>query len=378
MESAGVEDLLKQSMRRDTCSRPRKVRQPDGSHRYVRCQSKKASDCKACSVMHATDQKRLIGSGCNVSERDGITLEDVSGYRFYFVTLTAPSFGAIHRVPKSKDAPEGMCKCGQVHKHGDPLRGTPLNTRWYKYREQVRWNQAASELFRRTVKYTEERLPYVEWSFAREWQVRGALHFHGIVRVPLSYDEAQTWQALQRMRTYSFGEFAWGKEIDVQGIKGDSATGSVRYMAKVVSYSAKQQGDVGLISEDRRRHYERLDWHASRLICGRSGCKGDSTCEGSMHRSFGFAGQMITRSRTWSLAGLTRSTLVEERKQYAAEQVRQGGSKTQQTGLEVLAKAWDTERRDTLRIEWKGNKAAGVVESFFGTTTGGQDVQLSD
>lgn len=298
-------------------------------------------------------------------------MEDLSGHRFYFVTLTAPSFGAIHRVPKTKDTPQGACKCGQVHQHGDPLRGTPLNIRGYRYGNQAKWNQAASELFRRTVRYTEELLPDMEWAFAREWQLRGALHFHGIVRIPMEYEEPKVWQALQRMRTYSFGNFSWGAEFDMQRITSDSATGSVRYMAKVVSYSAKQQGDVGLISEERQRHYTRLDWNAARLVCGRRGCKGDGTCQGSMHRSFGFAGQMITRSRKWSLAGLTGVTLIEERKQYAIEQAAQGGNTLQQSGLEALAKAWDTERREQLRQQWKGNKAAEVVESFFGPTTGG-------
>lgn len=366
MESAGVEDLLKQSMRRGTCSRPRKVRKTDGTHSYVRCQSKKASECVACSVMQATDQKRLIGSGCNVSERDGISAETLAGYRFYFVTLTAPSFGGIHRVPKSKGSEVTACSCGTVHLHGSELRGTPTKPRFYRYKDQTRWNQATSELFRRTMTYTEDLLPDLEWSFAREWQVRGALHFHGIIRVPVAYDEGKTWQALQLMKTYSYGDFAWGKEFDVKSIKGDSASGSVRYMAKVVAYTAKQQGDEGLISPARRGHFDRLDKHAARLICGSRGCKGDGTCKGLAHRSFGYAGQMITRSKGWSLVGLTRTSLVEERKRYAEQNSNAGHQKE----LEVLSKAWDSDRRAVLQTTWSSNESSvtEVVEDFFGTT----------
>lgn len=371
MESSDVDQLLKSGMRQKSCCRPRKVRKADGTYSYVRCQSKKASECVACSTLFLTDQKRLIGSGCNASERDGITEEMLSGFRFYFVTLTAPSFGGIHRVPKGKDSASVVCKCGKRHQHGSEFRGTPTSPRWYKYREQARWNQASSQLFKRTIKYTEDLLPAVEWSFAREWQVRGALHFHGIVRVPAEYDEVQTWQALQRMRTYTYGDFEWGKEIDVQVISGDSASGSVRYMAKVVAYTAKQQGEEGPISATRRRHYERLDWHAARLVCGKRGCRGDGTCEGAAHRSFGYAGQMITRSQGWSLAGLTRGTLVLERKKYATE----NASSQHQMRLETLAKAWDTERRAELNQSLvttglNRDLLREVEDAFFGKTAG--------
>lgn len=379
MESPDLDQLLTSSMRRKVCSRPRKVRQADGSHSYVRCQSKKASECAACSSLFMTDQKRLIGSGCNISERDGITEQMLAGYRFYFVTLTAPSFGAVHRVPKTKDSLVMQCVCGKSHKYGSAYRGTPVNPRWYKYREQVRWNQASSELFKRTVKYTEDLLPELSWSFAREWQVRGALHFHGIIRVPASYDEVQVWQALQKMGSYKYGDYGWGKQFDVQGIKGESSANSVRYMSKVVSYTAKQQGDVGIISAQRRTHFERLDWHAARLVCRGRGCKGDGTCKGAAHRSFGYAGQMITRSKDWSLAGLTQGSLVLERQRYAA----QNASNQHQSGLESLAKAWDTERRAELN---ESLSAAGlnvdllreVEDSFFGKTAGESSSVSSD
>lgn len=292
-----------------------------------------------------TDQKRLIGSGCNVSERDGIDAEMLSGYTFWFVTLTAPSFGAIHRVPKSKASEVVRCACGETHQHGSEYRGTPLNQRWYKYGLQAKWNQASSELFRISGKHLSKLIPDVEWSFAREWQSRGALHFHGIVRVPAGYDQTKTWHALQKMRTYTSGDFSWGKEIDVQAINGDDAGNSVRYMAKVVSYTAKQQGDEGLISEVRRKHYERLDWHAARLICGAAGCRGNGSCTGRAHRSFGYAGQMITRSKGWSLVGLNQSSLVEERKQYAIEHAAQT---RHQNELELLSKSWDAERRSEM------------------------------
>jgi hypothetical protein len=363
MESAALEDLLTQSMRRDTCSRPRKIRKADGTEVYVRCQSKKASQCVACAMLFATDQKRLIGSGCNESERDGITAEMLSEFDFYFVTLTAPSFGGTHRVPKSKDSKAVECRCGTVHEYGSELRGTPTGTS-YRYSAQTRWNQATSELFRRTIRYTTELLPDLEFSFSREWQVRGALHFHGIIRVPASYDEGMTWSALQQMRTYSYGEFAWGKEMDVQRIAGDSAVGSVRYMSKVVAYTAKQQGDVGVISEVRQAHYGLLDKHAARLICSSRGCKGDGTCMGLAHRSFGYAGQLITRSKGWSLAGLTRSTLMEERRQFAEQN---SNNKAHQSALDVLAKAWVSDIRADVRI-WDAGREGDVdamADDFF-------------
>lgn len=62
---------------------------------------------------------------------------------------------------------------------------------------------------------------------------------------------------------------------------GDDRGSVVRYMSKVVAYTAKHQsGDRGALSEQVAAFYERLDKHAQNLVCNRRGCAGKRVCDG--------------------------------------------------------------------------------------------------
>lgn len=261
---------------------------------------------------------RLIGSGCNVNERDGVTQELLAGQAFWFVTLTAPSFGPVHRVPKSPKSRLVQCKCGLTHRHGDVLRGVPIHQRTYRYKEQIGWNSRSDRLMKKTMDRLRELIPGVEYAFVKEWQTRGTIHLHGVVRVDASLDQTEVYTCLMSLKSVTDNGANWGREIDVKSI-GESETGnSVRYMSKVVAYTSKQQGETdGIVPEARRRHYNRLDWHARRMKCPRKDCD-RKNCRGKKHKEFGHSGHMMTMSKEWSLVGLTRTKLVEERKAYAA------------------------------------------------------------
>ena len=112
-------------------------------------------------------------------------------------TLTAPSFGPVHRVaswcrPRRKG---GRCEHGvplasdESHSEDDAVVGSPLCADCFDYAGAVLWNAAARELWRRTVIYTYRaaarlttrsirkviRLSYVR---VVEWQKRGVIHVH--------------------------------------------------------------------------------------------------------------------------------------------------------------------------------------------------------
>jgi hypothetical protein len=307
--------VLLPAFRSSHCERPRRVRKSDGTLMWIRCGAKNPAFCKSCARIASFDQKRLIGSGCNVSTLDGITHEMLAPFRFFFVTLTAPSFGAIHR-----DGAE---------------QGTPVSPRKYRFREQVEWNQGSSQLFHATTAALDSRLPDAEWSFVREWQRRGSIHFHGIVRVPRWIDESVVFGELLRLRTVKSGTFKWGAQIDVKAIQEESSGNTVRYMSKVVGYTSKRQGDTDrtMLPIAMQAFYRRLDWHAARLTCNRQGCATNADCRGRMHESFGYAGYMRTQSKRWSMIGLTRSVLDGQRKTFAA----QAEKDQHQTALEFVA-----------------------------------------
>lgn len=340
-----VDDILKDSFVRSVCRAPRRVKRKDGTVVLIRCESASPRICPSCARLRQVDQMRLIGSGCNTSERDGITAGQLGGFTFWFVTLTAPSFGPVHRVPKWDGAPLKRCKCGQVHKHGDEAKGVPVNPRTYRYKQQVAWNAAVSMLTKRTLDHLGEQIPGSEYAVVKEWQTRGVIHLHAVVRVPVAYSETGVYASLLSLKGVTADGARWGKEADVRRIGSGQTGNSVRYMSKVVAYTSKQQGDSeGVLPELRSRHYDRLDWHAQRIRCTRRGCD-SRTCSGKRHREFGYSGHTFTMSAGWSFVGLTRTALIEQRKAYATEQ----SAKVKQATLTLAAQYRADAVRDGLK-----------------------------
>ena len=126
-----------------------------------------------------------------------------------FLTLTAPSFGPVHsrRVvdgkarrcrPRRKGevCPHGVSlACNEVHDEDDPRLGEPICAECFDYEHAVLWNALAPELWRRTAiqlprelarligvsqKRLRVRVSYVK---VAEFQRRGALHFHLVLRL---------------------------------------------------------------------------------------------------------------------------------------------------------------------------------------------------
>ena len=274
------------------CERPFFVRE---SGMWVRCGSGDPSVCRKCASLRSLDKKRIIGSGCNPSDLDGITWEMLRAYRFFFVTFTAPSFGKI-------------------------VDGVPRDPRHYQYGDQVSWNQLSPKLFHASMVALERSLPGVEWVFVREWQCRGAIHFHGIVRVPRSYASGGVWSSLRALRSVTSHGISWGRQMDIQYVDGDTSD-TVRYMSKIVAYTSKHQGgDRGALPESVAGFYARLDRAARKLTCNRKGCSGDGRCGGRLHRTHGYAGYMLSKSKNWSFADLTFGRLREQRAAFAASQ----------------------------------------------------------
>lgn len=354
-----VEDMLKSAFVQNNCRSPQRVTKADGTVMFVRCDSSSSRVCPSCARLRQFDQMRLIGSGCNSSDRDGIAIDSLSQYQFYFVTLTGPSFGPTHFVPKSASASLKRCKCGHVHKSDSGIRGTPINPRTYRYREQVAWNVHVNQLTKATMKRIADDVQFEEHVIVREWQARGVLHLHGIVRVPTWMDQDVVMDALQRLKNVNDSGMTWGRQSDVQAINVDSTGSKVRYMSKVVAYTSKQQGEQdGILCEERSSHYDRLDWHAQRVKCNRRQCDAKS-CRGKRHREFGYSGYMMTMSRQWSIAGLTRSKLKDERKQFARERSQTVHQSTLEQAAHYAAQYVKDEVRsalsevNTVNEQWK-------------------------
>jgi hypothetical protein len=171
------------------------------------------SVCPSCSATYQADQFHLLAAGLKGGKG---APETVAQHPRLFVTFTAPSFGQVHSrkaqgllvypchpYRQGQRCPHGRrAGCWQRHDADDPRLGEPLCARCYQAGAQVLWNALAGRLWSRTTIYvyralaqlaglTEEELrALVRVSFAKvaEYQRRGAVHFHAIIRLDAAAD----------------------------------------------------------------------------------------------------------------------------------------------------------------------------------------------
>src|ERR687898_235823 len=159
-------------------------------------------------AVHGADAYQLLAAGLRGGK--GVP-ETISGHPRLFVTFTAPSFGRVHsrRVqgrlvlpchPYRQGArcPHGTrAGCWHRHDEDDAQLGEPLCAACYGAEAQVLWNALAPELWRRTtialhralareVGVSEaglRRLVRISYAKVAEFQKRGAIHFHAVIRL---------------------------------------------------------------------------------------------------------------------------------------------------------------------------------------------------
>ena len=174
---------------------------------HVRCGNRRASECPSCSRLYAADTFHLIRTG--VTGGKGVP-DTVSDNPLVFVTLTAPSFGLVHGTRGGRTCRPFMTKgrgrvcehgratvCHVRHTGGDELLGQPLCRDCYDYESHVVWQWWAPELWRRFtidlrralarhLGVPEPKLPdrvTVQYAKVAEYQQRGIVHFHALIRL---------------------------------------------------------------------------------------------------------------------------------------------------------------------------------------------------
>jgi hypothetical protein len=326
-----------------------------GGRLRVACGNRRASRCPSCAWMYAGDTFHLIRAGITGDTRKHVS-EGVRTHPKVFATLTAPSFGPVHNQPDT-----GRCRCGTRHRDDDPALGTPLDPERYDYAGAVLFNNYAGQLWQRfTINLRREiaarvgvsqreLADHARVSFGKvaEFQRRGAVHFHAIVRidgpdgpetVPPSWatttllDDA-ICAAASRVRlelppagTRPARTLAWGKQVDVRPIGMDDDAdldeqAVASYVAKYATKAAETTGTVdrriGERSEldafpDLPAHTRRLIetcWDLDRHYPGRKLAQ--------WSHMLGFRGHFSTKSRRYST---TLGALRQARADYRARQ----------------------------------------------------------
>ncbi|WP_406253569.1 replication initiation protein [Streptomyces atratus] len=330
--------------------------EPGGRLRLA-CGNRRASRCPSCAWTYAGDTYHLIRSGLVGDDcRDvPITVRD---HPRVFATLTAPSFGPVHNRPD-----RGVCRCGVQHAPDASELGTALDPATYDYAGAVLFNNHAGQLWQRFATRLRRELGAragltrreladrvrVSYGKVAEFQKRGALHFHAVIRldgpegpgtpppawatVDLLADaiHAAAAHSYTSVSVPSAGDqparsFRWGTQLDVRPVKafGDGSDITEQAVASYVAkYSTKAAENTGTL--DRRigelaeldRH--QVPDHTRRLITACRDLDGlypDRRLWAWAHM-LGFRGHFSSKSRRYST---TLGALRQTRADYRATQ----------------------------------------------------------
>lgn len=194
------------------CSRPLFMLNVEtGESVNVRCGTRSEKKCPGCAWIYKKDTAKILRSG----------LLDDGACRYFFLTLTAPSFGATHNAPKRGERKK--CRCGAWHdaEKDIDLRGVPLDCDKYDYFGQAYFNYQIGRLWNTTLTLLRKKFPDLCFAKVYEWQQRGALHVHVILRIPAA-DFSGKGEAASLLRKYASsatygGWMHWGKPERLQG-----------------------------------------------------------------------------------------------------------------------------------------------------------------
>jgi hypothetical protein len=338
-------------------------REPDGVLLKA-CGTRRESRCPSCAAVYRADAYQLLAAGLKGGK--GVP-ESVAGHPRLFVTFTAPSFGRVHTreakgrlvLPCHPYRQGARCRhgrragCWHRHDEDDPQLGEPLCPSCYDAEAQVLWNALAPELWRRTTialhralgrlfdlsEADLRRLVRISYAKVAEFQRRGAIHFHAVLRL----DAATTCRCPKCLapppELFSAGfvqdaleaavsavqapcppvddgpvRYAhWGRQLDVRDITADddqaealSAEQVAGYVAKYATKATESFGsglDRRLGAED-LDHLDGLPAHVAELVRACWELGGRPELERLRLRAWahmlGFGGHWSTKSRRFS------------------------------------------------------------------------------
>jgi replication initiator protein RepSA len=356
----------------------------------IRCGNRRAAVCPSCSYEYAGDMWQLLYAGA-AGGRKGVP-ESIRSHPLVFTTLTAPSFGPVHTTRADRSGP-ARCRpargtprlcphgrptwCTAIHAEDDPRLGQPICPGCYDYSGHIAFNWYAPELWRRftiavrralarTVGLTAAactRRCRVSFVKVAEFQRRGVVHFHALIRLDgpghdyqppqVSIDATGLAEAIRQaaahvrltveMPTGADLVLHFGTQLDTQAVNG-GPTGELtpehaaRYIAK---YATKSAEDFGLGERritpevvpllDVPNHVEQLVRVAWQL--------GEHPAYDGLRRwvhMIGFRGHFASKSRRYSTTlSAIRGERCAYRQRQAAEHARELLPEEQDTTLVV-------------------------------------------
>ncbi len=179
---------------------------------WVRCNNRRASVCASCSDLYARDTWQLVHAGLHGGHHQ--MPSSIGEHPQVFLTLTAPSFGAVHTTGNDKNGKHaGSCHdrgrggyrrcrhgkplwCSIIHGDDDARVGQPLCDDCYDYTGHVLFAWHAPELWRRFTIALRRLLDRhqraigevadsvgINYVKVTEMQRRAIPHFHAVIRL---------------------------------------------------------------------------------------------------------------------------------------------------------------------------------------------------
>jgi hypothetical protein len=344
----------------------------------IRCGNRRAAVCPSCSYEYAGDMWQLLYAGA-AGGRKGVP-ESIRSHPLVFATLTAPGFGPVHTTRTDRSGPARcrptrgtprLCShgrpnwCMTIHTEDDPRLGQPICPGCYDYPGHVAFNWHAPELWRRftiavcralartagltAAAFTRRcRVSFVK---VAEFQRRGVVHFHALIRLDgpgedyqppqLNIDAPTLAEAIRQaaahvrltaeMPNRPDLVLRFGEQLDTQTVNGGPSgeltpEHAARYIAK---YSTKSAEDFGV--GERRITPEVLPLlgvtdHVDQLVRVAWQLGEHEVYEGLRRwvHMLGFRGHFASKSRRYSTTlGAIRGERRVYRQRQAAEQVRE-------------------------------------------------------
>jgi hypothetical protein len=318
----------------------------------ISCKDRRHVICPSCSYTYKADAWILVSTGLIGGKG---TPDDVGSHPRLFVTLTAPSFGAVHTINdhggcvtrrRSQSDPwahGAHCRhqssrfCAQRHSSSDPQLGRPLCDECFDYEGAVLWNAHSSKLWNNTIQLIRRsvaeaggvsqthlaRVAQLHYLKVAEMQRRGLIHFHIVLRadgagaIDASPPPWLTSELLTGIVRTSVGRTVavradgrtlhWGKRLDIQDL-GATTEDTTKISSYVAKYAIKTTDGTRELAHrfHSRRQIDNLvdNPHAKRLALT-SWDLDQRPLLTSLHlrdhaHTFGFTGQLITKSRRYS------------------------------------------------------------------------------
>jgi hypothetical protein len=330
--------------------------QPDGVLLKA-CGSRRETVCPPCASLYRGDAFALVAAGLRGGKE---VPESIADHPAVLLTLTAPSFGAVHRKrpdgtchPSGIRCPHGRALvCSRRHGTNDSALGQALCADCYDYEGAVLFNAGVSELWRRTTIYAlralgsllgmsarmaarQLRLSYVK---VIEFQRRGSVHLHALVRADVRQDEhggpptgidvdmlaGALRIAARKVSAPLPGanedrRMAWGAQLDA-AVVADADNGRRRAAAYLAKYATKGSDEHGVLDHRLRAGIgpdSRLPEHLRMLAVTAWNLGGDAAFSevhlGLWAHTLGFRGHFLTKSRRYST---TFGALRDERQRW--------------------------------------------------------------